>query len=85
MADEKFDNIQVLRAIAATSVVVVHAAGTSVQYASGPSYAIYLVHVFLVAIVGKVSRTLVPSLNADILAAVVVIVSLLAGLIRSSG
>lgn len=40
MASDKFAYIQVLRAIAATSVVVIHATSTSVQYTTGPSLAI---------------------------------------------
>jgi len=44
------------------------------------SYAIYLLHVFLIAVVGKVSRALAPSLNADLLAVAMTISALLAGL-----
>lgn len=44
------------------------------------SYAIYLLHVFLIAIVGKVSQRLAPGFNADLLAVAMLFVPVLAGL-----
>jgi peptidoglycan/LPS O-acetylase OafA/YrhL len=44
------------------------------------SYAIYLLHVFVIAVVGKVSQALLPSLNADLLAFVMMLATVLAGL-----
>jgi exopolysaccharide production protein ExoZ len=43
------------------------------------SYAIYLLQVFPIAIVGKISQALMPSLNADVLALVMTFVAVLAG------
>lgn len=45
------------------------------------SYAIYLVHVFLIALVGKVSRSISPTLDADLLATVMLLMPIAAGLL----